>query len=181
MQQSLPLATFAAAMLWITVPSLGQTSLPVGSSIEPLKVVAVVGDGAGDESDFAARRKGRPTVFVFIQADKWDRPVARFLKTLDTDVNKDRSDAAVVAVWLTEDVEKTKDYLPLAQQSLRLAQTTLAVYSGDKSGPPAWGINPGAHLTAIVADNDRVVASFGFRSLNETNVPEVLSKLPKKP
>jgi hypothetical protein len=152
----------------------------VGSPIQPLKVAAITGDGAGDDLDFAARRQGRPTVFAFVQADKWDRPIARFLSVLDKELSKDRPDVAVVAVWLTDDVEKAKDYLPLAQQSLRLSQTTLAVWAGDKNGPPGWSINSDAHLTLIVADNDRASASFAYRSVNETNVPEVLQKLPKK-
>jgi len=98
----------------------------------------------------------------------------------DKELSSDRQDVAVVAVWLTDDVEKTKEYLPRVQQSLNLSQTTLAVHSGDKNGPPGWSINPGAHLTAIVAEDSRVTASFGFRSLNETNVPSVLQKLKPK-
>src|SRR5262245_35869174 len=84
-----------------------------GSKIEPLKVAAVTGDDAGQDVDFAAKRADKPTVFLFIQADKWDRPVARFLATLDQELRKDRQDVAVIAVWLTEDVEKSKEYLPL--------------------------------------------------------------------
>jgi hypothetical protein len=151
-----------------------------GSKVEPLKVAAVTGDDAGQELDFAAKRGNKPTLFVFIQADKWDRPVARFLVTLDRELNKDRPDVAVIAVWLTDDVEKSKEYLPRAQQSMNLSQTALAVYPGDKNGPPGWSINPGAHLTAVVADEGRVAASFAFRSLNETNVPAVLEKVKPK-
>jgi hypothetical protein len=151
------------------------------SKVEALKALAVTGNDAGQEIDFSAQRNGKPTVFLFVQADKWDRPVARFLKTLDQELNKDRSDVPIVAVWLTDDVEKTKEYLPKAEQSLKLSQTSLAVYLGDKNGPPGWSINAGAHLTAVVADEGRVIASFGFRSVNETNVPEVMEKLkPKK-
>src|SRR5438046_60609 len=129
--------------LGLAVVVTGQTTSgpDAGSPIQPLNVVAVTGDGAGEQLDFAAHRKGRPTLFAFVQADKWDRPIARFLATLDKELNKDRSDVAVVAVWLTDDVEKAKDYLPLAQQSLRLSQTTLAVWPGDKNGPPGWSIN----------------------------------------
>jgi len=151
-----------------------------GSKLEPLKVASVTGDDAGQDVDYAAKRGTKPTMFVFVQADKWDRPVARFLATLDKELNKDRQDVAVIAVWLTDDVEKSKEYLPRAQQSMNLAQTTLAVYPGDKNGPAGWSINSGAHLTAVVADEGRVVASFGFRSINETNVPPMLEKLKAK-
>src|SRR5207302_1702303 len=115
----------------------------------------------------------KPTIFVFVQADKWDRPVARFLRTLDQDLAKSRNDVQIVAVWLTDDVEQSKAYLPKAQDSLKLAQTTFAVYPGDKNGPAGWGVNPNAHLTAVVAENRKVTASFGYRSINETDVPPV--------
>jgi hypothetical protein len=150
-----------------------------GSKLPPLTVAAVTGDAAGEEVEFVARRGGKPTIYLFIQADKWDRPVARFVKTLDQELAGSRPDVAVVAVWLTDNVETSKEYLPRAQQSINLAQTSLCVYPGDKNGPAAWSIDPRLHLTAIVANNDHVIASFGYRSLNETNVPEVLAKLPK--
>src|SRR5438270_6155296 len=129
-----------------------------GSKLEPLKVKAITGSHAGEELDFVAAREGKPTMYVFVQADKFDRPVARFLKTLDSDLGMDRQDVAIVATWLTDDVEKTTEYLPRAQQSINLSQTSLAVYAGDKNGPPGWSINDGAHLTAIIAADNRVVA-----------------------
>lgn len=148
-----------------------------GTKVEPLKVVIAVGDNSGKESDLAEEQKGKPTVFVFVQADKWDRPVARFLRTLDMDLAKERTDVKIVAVWLTEDVMKSKDYLPKAQQSLKLTQTTWSVHPGEKGGPAGWGINADAHLTAIVVQENKVTASFGYRSVNETDVPAVIKEL----
>jgi hypothetical protein len=150
----------------------------VASHITPLRVVVVTGDSAGEELDVTQRRGSMPTIYIFIQADKWDRPIARFLRTLDDELRKDRTDVSAIATWLTDDVEGAKDYLPKAQQSLQFSQTSLAVFPGDKNGPPGWTIHPGAHLTAVIAKDSRVIASFGFRSLNETNVPEVMAKLP---
>jgi hypothetical protein len=151
-----------------------------GSKVEPLKVKAITGSHAGEELDFAAAREGKPTVYIFIQADRFDRPVARFLKVLDQDLGMDRQDVAIVAVWLTDDVDKTAEYLPRAQQSMNLQQTSLTVFPGDKGGPQGWSINDRAHLTAVIAGENRVVASFGYVSLNDTNVPEVVAKLPPK-
>ncbi len=107
-----------------------------GSKLEPLKVKAITGNHAGEDLDFVSAREGKPTMYVFIQADKFDRPVARFLKTLDSDLGMDRQDVAIIATWLTDDVEKTAEYLPRVQQSINLSQTSLAVYAGDKNGPP---------------------------------------------
>ena len=146
-----------------------------GGKVEALKAVAATGDDAGKEVDYAAERKAKPTIFVFVQSDKWDRPVARFLKTLDKELSA--KDAHIVAVWLTDDVDKAKAYLPKAQQSLQMTQTTFAVFPGDQSGPAGWGINADAHVTAVVTQDQKVIASFGYRSLNETDVPAVLKKL----
>lgn len=147
-----------------------------GGEVETLKAYAVTGDGAGAEVDYAAQRKEKSTLVVFIQADKWDRPVARFLKALDQGL-ADRDDAQNVAVWLTDDVEKSKEYLTRARNSLRLENTALAVYPGDKGGPPGWNINTDAFVTAVVVKDGKVAASFGYRSVNETAAPEVLERL----
>jgi hypothetical protein len=151
-----------------------------GSKIEVLKVVAATGDNAGKEADYAKERKDKPTIFVFVQADKWDRPTARFLRALDEALVKDYKDVQIIAVWLTDDVAKAKEYLPKAQESLKLSQTTFAVHPGEKSGPAGWGINADAHVTAVVARDQKVTASFGFGSLNETDAPAVLKKLKPK-
>jgi hypothetical protein len=151
-----------------------------GSKIEALKVVTATGDNAGKEADYAKERKDKPTIFVFVQADKWDRPTARFLRALDEALVKDYKDVQIVAVWLTDDVAKAKDYLPKAQESLKLSQTTFTVHPGEKSGPAGWGINADAHVTAVVAQDQKVTASFGFGSLNETDAPAVLKKLKQK-
>lgn len=148
-----------------------------GAKVEPLKVVIAAGENAGKETDVAEEQKGKPTVFVFVQADKWDRPVARFLRTLDVDLAKERTDVKIIAVWLTDDVMKSKDYLPKAQESLKLSQTTWSVHPGDKGGPAGWGINADAHLTAVVVQDNKVTASFGYRSVNETDVPAVIKEL----
>src|SRR5262249_12667457 len=152
-----------------------------GSKVETLKVLTVTVDDAGKEIDYASARKDKPTVYVFIQDDKFDRPVARFLKVLDEQLAKERKDVSIVAVWLTEDFDKTKDHLPKVQESMKLAQTTLTVFKGDKNGPNAWTINGVAHLTAVVVHDNNVEASLGFGSVNETHGPAVFKKLkPKK-
>lgn len=169
------------AVVIALAPSVVQAQVAsgpaAGTKVEPLKVVIAAGENVGKETDVAEDRKGKPTVFVFVQADKWDRPVARFLRTLDVDLAKDRQDVKIIAIWLTDDVMKSKDYLPKAQESLKLTQTTWSVHPGDKGGPAGWGINADAHLTAIVVQDSKVTASFGYRSVNETDVPAVIKEL----
>lgn len=152
---------------------------PATGPVPALKVFDTTGPNTGSEVDYTADRKGKPTIYIFISADKWDRPVARFLKELDAGVAKDSDDAYLVAVWLTDDVEKSKAYLPRAQQSLNLQRTALTCFTGDKSGPQDWNIHVDAHLSAVVAHDGKVVKTFGFRSVNETDVPAVREALQK--
>ncbi len=143
----------------------------VGEAVPELKVLPLTGALEGKESDYVAERKDKPTIYLLIPAETFDRPIARFVKTLDGKVT---DSADVVAVWLTADQAATKTYLPRAQQSLKLEHTPLTVYPGEKSGPGAWAIDSRAHLTAVVSDGKNVTAKFGFVSTNETDVPAVL-------
>jgi hypothetical protein len=136
-----------------------------GKKLAPLRVFAATGP------------QERLTVFVFIR--EWDRPVARFLKTLDSAVREESAQGTVVATWLTDEVEKTKSYLPLAQQSLKLEATPLTVFPGDRNGPNDWDLNPGARVTVVVSRGATARASLGFGSINETDVPAVREAIRK--
>ena len=120
--------TLVLAAVLLVPPAWGQdvTSGPEkGKGVPALKVFDATGTHKDKEVDYAAERKGKQTVFVFIQADKWDRPMARFLKQLDEAVQKEVEGGYVVAVWLTDSPDKTKEYLPVAQQSLQFQSTAL--------------------------------------------------------
>ncbi len=160
------------------VPQDLNSGPPKGKNVPPLKVFDATGPHLGKDVDYAAERKGKPTVYVLIQADKWDRPMGRFLKELEKQVQKEGADAAVVAVWLTEDIDKTKEYLPKAQQSLQFQRVTLTCFAGT-AGPRGWDVNGDAHLTAVVVVKDKAAATFGYQSINETNAPEVHEALRK--
>ena len=155
----------------------------VGASPRPFQVAAITGDHSGETVDATTDRGAKATVYVFVQADKWDRPMARFLKTLDKELEADPklSDVRTVAVWLGDDATKSKDYLPRAQLSLQLAKTDLTVFDGDRFGPVGWSISPEAHLTAVVVRDGKVAARFGHVSVNETDVPAVMKSLKPSP
>jgi hypothetical protein len=150
-----------------------------GEKVPALPVFDLTGEHKDKEVDYAMIRKDKPSVFLLVNADKWDRPMARFMKQLEEAIRKDCDEAYVVAVWLTDDAGKTKEYLPRAQQSLRLQATALTCYEGEKTGPKEWNINPDAHLSVVVAQKQRVVATFGYRAVNETDVPAVREALKK--
>jgi hypothetical protein len=143
-----------------------------GKNVPELKVYDVTGENKDKELNYVKERKDKTTVYLVIHASKFDRPMAQFMKKLDETVAKDEG-VYVVAVWLTDDTDKTKNYLPKAQQSLQFNNTALTYFPGDKEGPKDWNINGDAHLTAVVAHNGKVVALFGYQSLNGTNVPAV--------
>jgi hypothetical protein len=155
-----------------------ESGAKAGEKVGELKAFGVVGKVEGKEADFAAERKDEPTVYLFVSAENFSRPIARFMKTLDGKLGEIDDKAAGVAVWLTDDADKSKEYLPKAQGSLKLDRTSLAVV-GDKAGPNGWGINPDAHLTVVVANKGKVAKSFAYTSVNETDVRAVLAELKK--
>jgi hypothetical protein len=143
------------------------------AKVAPLKVYAVTGEPKDKEVDYAGLRKGKPTVYVFVSARDFDRPMFRFIKKLDEDLPED---GLVVAVWLTDDADKSKEYLPKIAQYFKGAALTVF---GTTEGPKDWGINSDARLTAVVAHKGKVVKSLGYQSLNETDAPEVIEALKK--
>ncbi len=153
-----------------------------GDKVPALKAFGVVGKVEGKEADFAAARKDAPTVYVFVQAEAdgipvGGRPAARFLKALDGQADK-LDGAAVVAVWLGDQAfDAHKQYLPRIGKSLTFAATQLAAFDGDKAGPAGWEVNADAHLTAVVAHKGKVVKSFAFVSVDETDVRGVVAAL----
>jgi hypothetical protein len=156
----------------------------VGDKVSPLKVFAVTGMQENKELDYATERKEKPTVYVFVKAKEGGipeggRPAGRFLKELDKIVKEASTDAYVVIVWLTDDEQKTKDYLPRINMSLKFENSALTYFQGGLKSPEDWGINTDAHVTAVVAAKGKVAATFGYMSLNETDVPKVQEALKK--
>ena len=151
-----------------------------GKAVPALKVYDATGAHKEKEVDYAAERKDKPTVYLLVRADKFDRPMNRFMKTLDDALVKDFKDVYVVAVWLTEDVDKTKEFLPRVQQSVGYQQTALTCFTGDaKDGPKDWNVNGDAHITAVLANKQKVAATFGYNTVNETDVKKVVEALKK--
>jgi hypothetical protein len=180
-----PAAALALSLLMTSVTQADVESGPkAGDKVAALKVFGVVGSVEGKEADFAADRKDAPTIYIFVSAEEGGipvggRPAARFMKTLDNEVAK-IDGAAVVAIWLGDKAfDKHKEYLPRINMSLKFEKTSLAAFDGEKSGPMDWGINPDAHLTVVVANKGKVVKSFPFTTVNETDVRPVLAELKK--
>jgi hypothetical protein len=155
--------------------SLGdvESGPKVGEKVSALDVFAVVGEVEDKRLDIAKSRKERRTIYLFVNGEKWDRPIARFIKKLDEALGDSKDRATIVAVWISRDVDKTKDYLPLAQQSLKLERTSLFVAAEPIVSPPGWEINADAALTAVLVKDGKVAAVFGYDSANQTDVRKV--------
>ena len=83
-------------------------------------------------------------------------------------------------MWLGDKAfDKHKEYLPKINMSLKFEKTSLTAFDGEKSGPKDWGINPDAHLTVVVVNKGKVVKSFAFTTVNETDVRPVMAELKK--
>ncbi len=150
-----------------------------GEKVTPLKVHAIIGAVEDKEVDYAKERKDKPTVYVFVQSQWFDRPIGRYLMELDKKIGAIGKDAYIVAVWLTDDQQKTKDYLPRMNQSIKLANTALTCSLDGTTGPADWAINERAHLTAIVVKDGKVIERFSYQSPNDTaaaKVEEVVKK-----
>lgn len=179
------LGVLCVGLLAVTVARADIESGPkAGEKVPALKAFGVVGSVEGKEADFAADRKDEPTIYLFVSAEEGGlpvggRPLARFMKVLDGEVGK-VDGVTVIGVWLgNKAFEKHKEYLPRINQSLKFEKTSLAAFEGDKSGPNNWGINPDAHLTVVVAHKGKVVKSFPFTTVNDTDVKPVIDELKK--
>ncbi|MCS6865521.1 MAG: hypothetical protein RMJ56_16885 [Gemmataceae bacterium] len=168
------LGVFSGCLLAFGSAAADVPSGPKESQKAPaLKVFAVSGDPKDKEVDFVALRQEKPTVFAFLAAKDFDRPMFRYLKKLEEELGQD---GLLVAIWLTDDADQAKEYLGKIAQYFNTS--ALTVY-GKASGPDEWGINSDARLTAVVVHQGRVVKSFGYQSLNETDAPAVAETLKK--
>lgn len=158
-----------ASRAWADV----ESGPAVGAAVPALVALGITGDVSAKEIDFVAERAQKPTLYVFIPAERWGRPPARLLRELDKQMADAGGDAYLVAVWLTDDVEAAKEYLPKAQTSLKLTRSSLTVFPGDKAGPADWAVNSKADVTVVVAAKGKVAARFGFVSANETVAEQV--------
>ena len=105
--------------------------------------------------------------------------MARLIKVLEKGALEAGNDSGLVTVFLTGDEAKTKEHLPRIQMSLQFTANPLVIYPSATMSPEGWSVDTNAQLTAIVVNEGKVTASFGYRSANETVAPEILTALKK--
>jgi hypothetical protein len=172
-----------ASILFLGCSSLAfadvESGPKAGDKVAPLKVHAVSGPIEDKEVDFAKDRKDEPTIYAFINGEKFARPVARYLKELDGKVGDSGKKAVLVVVWTGGEFDKNKEYMPKLYKAMGFGNSSLAVFNGDANGPKDWGLNSVATVTAVVVNGGKVVKSFAYESVNDTDAKEALESLKK--
>lgn len=171
------------AILVCTLVALNEEDIKagpeVGKPVPELKLMQIHGDQAGKDVDAAELAKTSPTIFVTVRKDKWDRPVARVLKQLDEAAIKQDNKARIVLVWVSKDTEHAKEYLPRAQQSLKLQASSWNLYNGEVYDAAGWQLSGDGPLNIIVAKGGKVSWGRAFGSVDEIIVGKVIAALAK--
>lgn len=170
----------AAALILVAMNDFATAAGPaVGSAVPKLSAAVLqAGDDYAD-ADLAADSTQKFVVYLLVNSSKWDRSIARFLKTLDSKLREYGATPELAAVWVTGTADETKAYLPKVRQSLQFEHTTLAVFADDGNGPPDWNVPTDASLTVVLTDRGKIVEIFEFASTNETDVPQVGAAIEK--
>jgi hypothetical protein len=156
-----------------------ESGLKAGEKVPEMKAFGLIGDVKDKSVDFVKERGELPTVYLFVKAAKFDRPMARYMKELDQKAGDAADNVQMVAVWVGGDLDDNKKRIPLINQSLKFDRTAMTVFEGDAAGPNGWGLNSDAHLTTIVVHKGKVIKSFAYQSVNDKEVPKVLEELKK--
>ena len=175
MRHPLLASCLVLALVGVTRAADVESGPEKGAKIPALKVYDCTGEHKEKSVDYAALRKDEVTIYLLLPADKFDRPMHRFVKKLDAAANDDFKGVYLVAVWLTDDEPATKERLPKIQMSVNYATTALCSFGG--KDPKGWNVNGDAHLTVVVAAKGKVVAKFAYQSVNDTEVPNVVKAL----
>lgn len=167
--------TLSALLAVVSIASADVESGPkAGEKIPKLEAFVAVGSDEGKTVDLSKNAAEGTVIYLFVAAPKFDRPMARMMREIDTKLPETNEKATVVAVWVGGETDPLKDRLPKIQMSLKFAKTSLAIFPGEASGPTGWGLNTDAHLTAVVVSKGKVVKSFAFTTVNETDAKDVL-------
>ncbi|HET6422739.1 MAG TPA: hypothetical protein VFG20_03595 [Planctomycetaceae bacterium] len=148
----------------------------VGDTVPALKVQAVNNGALADAADLVAKREDQETVYVFLPKSKFDRPVGRFVKALDTAMQKRQMlhpNLQIVLVWMTDDVTLGATRTNAIQTSLQLAASQWTVWKDEATSPEGWVISDKAAVSVIVVHKKKVQATFGYDSVNDTVVPTI--------
>jgi hypothetical protein len=168
----------SAMALWLPF-FLGGDSFPsgppVGDKLGDFKSHAFSGPDAGKEFKLHDKNKASPTLVIFVH--KITRPALQFLRPVDKYAAENEKLAGHI-VWLSEDKDKTEEFLKRAEKSLNL-QTPISICLEGKDGPATYGLNDKVTLTVLVAKEGKVVANFALVDPNANDSAKVIAALAK--
>ncbi len=154
----------------------------IGQVVASLKVQPVENGQASQVVDVAVQRGEQPTVYVFLSGSRFDRPVGRFIKTLDTAMQKRQMlhpTLQVIVVYMVDDATQGATRVTAIQGSLKLAASQWTVWKDGATSPDGWAVNDRTSVTAVVVDKKLVTARFGYDSINDTVVPMIDAEVAK--
>ena len=171
-------STLSAAVSFADV----ESGPAVGQAVSSLKVQPVENGQPGQAIDVAVQHGEQPTVYVFLSGSRFDRPAGRFVKTLDTAMQKRQMlhpTLQVVIVYMADDAMKGAVRVTAVQGSLKLAASQWTVWKDGAMSPDGWAVSDRASVTAVVVDKKLVTAAFGYDSVNDTVVPMIDAEVAK--
>lgn len=154
----------------------------IGARLSPLNVKLVENGTATESQDVVLAHLEHPTVYLLVNAARFDRPAAAYIRGIDTLVQElQRRDplAGLVVVWLTDETTRGVERVAAIQRALRLPATHWSVSADGAIGSEGWGINDRAAVTAVLANGREVVARFGYDAVNETNAVDLKRAIDK--
>lgn len=173
------LAFLAFTLITVSDDTDTKAGPDVGKPVPELKLTQIHGDQAGKEVDARELAKTTSTIFVTVRKDKWDRPVARVLRQLDEAVSKQDNKARIVLVWVSKDADHAKEYLPKAQQSLKLQASSWNLFNGEVYDAAGWQLSGDGPLNIIIAKAGKVHWGQAFGTVDEKVAAKVTAALTK--
>lgn len=170
--------TFAATLMALccAAPDNKVESGPkADAKIPALKATFASGKYETQEIDIAGERKNDPTIYLFINNEKFDRPTGKLIRTIDSSLESMDEKMHAYAIWVGGDANVHRERLSRIHQSLKFEKTDLGWPSDAKL--EEWNISPDAILTIVVAKDGKVAKTFGWKTIQEGDYRKILQDL----
>lgn len=163
-----------AFLLASDAPSSGPK---VGEKLSSFKVLALSGPQAGKDIELVEAGAKGPTLLIFVHY--FDRPAFRCLKPVDIYAGQLAEHKLTThIIWLSDDLEKTRQFLERAKNSLNL-RSAVGISRDGPNGPKAYALSDRVTYSILLAQEGKVVANLALVGANDTDAPRVLAAIAK--
>jgi hypothetical protein len=145
-----------------------------GERTTPFKVLELTGDGAGKERDPITENRGAPTAIAFLHGI--ERSLVPLLRVVDQYGALKKDLLRTEVVFLAADRLAGEERAKAASKSLKLASRVGLSLDGPE-GPGNYGLNKDCLMTIVIAQEDKVTASFALVQPGIADAPRVLAAL----